>query len=203
MVVTYGIEIAKIPDDISECKAAIKKKYGIAPDAKLLLFNGALYHSTNYNALRIILEEIIPQLLARNFKYKIIVCGKGLPDFFNELKDYADLNVIYAGFVDDISVYFKAADVFLNPILSGGGVKTKAIEAIAMDCTVVSTELGAMGIKKEVCENKLRIVSEGEWQKFGDLIVSSSNDHHQTPAKFFEYYYWENIIRKALDFICC
>jgi glycosyltransferase involved in cell wall biosynthesis len=203
MVVTYGIEIAKIPDDISECKAAIKKKYGIAPDAKLLLFNGALYHSTNYNALRIILEEIIPQLLARNFKYKIIVCGKGLPDFFNELKDYADQNVIYAGFVDDISVYFKAADVFLNPILSGGGVKTKAIEAIAMDCTVVSTELGAMGIKKEVCENKLRIVSEGEWQKFGDLIVSSSNDHHQTPAKFFEYYYWENIIRKALDFICC
>jgi polysaccharide biosynthesis protein PslH len=203
IVVTYGTEIPKIPDDINECKAAIKKKYAIAPDEKILLFNGALYHSTNYDALRIILEEINPLLSETNFKYKIIVCGKGLPDFFKELKDYADQNVIYAGFVDDISLYFKAADIFLNPILSGGGVKTKAIEAIAMDCTVVSTELGAMGIKKEVCEDKLRIVNEGEWQKFTDLIISSSNDDHQTPAKFFEYYYWENIIRKALDFICC
>jgi polysaccharide biosynthesis protein PslH len=199
IVVTYGIEIQKIPDDINECKAAIKKKYAITPDEKILLFNGALYHSTNYDALKIILEEVNPLLSGTNFKYKIIVCGKGLPDFFNELKDYADQNVIYAGFVDDISLYFKAADVFLNPILSGGGVKTKAIEAIAMDCTVVSTELGAMGLKKEVCGNKLKVATEGEWKQFADLVMRSAAQSAHTPKEFYDYYYWESIVERVIN----
>lgn len=203
LAITYGIEYSGVPGDRAESRRQLNTLHRIDPAEKILLFNGALYHSTNYDALRIILDKINPLLLKQqNLKYKIVVCGKGLPDFFNELKDYADKNVIYAGFVDDINIYFKAADIFLNPILSGGGVKTKAIEAIAMNCTVISTELGAMGIKKEVCGDKLKIVAAGEWKTFGDLVISSSEDNHQTPVEFFEYYYWENIIRKAVNFIC-
>ena len=104
--------------------------------------------------------------MQQGLNYKILVCGKGLPDFFNDLKDYSDKNIIYAGFVDDISIYFKAADVFLNPIISGGGVKTKAIEAIAMDCTVISTEIGALGLIREACGNKLQIVAGPGLAKF-------------------------------------
>ncbi len=104
----------------------------------------------------------------KDFRYKILVCGKGLPYFFNDLKDYADKNIIYAGFVDDISAYFKAADIFLNPILSGGGVKTKAIEALAMNCTVISTELGAMGIEKKVCGRKAYCIKGRRVEKFRD-----------------------------------
>lgn len=199
LTVTYGIEHSKIPEDKQECRRIIRDKYSFDISDKILLFNGALYHSTNYDALKIILEEINPLLLTyHNFRYKIIVCGKGLPGFFNELKDYAARNVIYAGFVDDISIYFKAADIFMNPIMSGGGVKTKAIEAIAMDCTVVSTELGAMGIKREVCGNKLKVVKQGEWKLFSELIISSVNDHSHTPQEFFDYYYWESIISRAI-----
>ena len=202
LVVTYGIEIAGIPSDKAGIRNVIEQKHGINAVEKILLFNGALYHSTNYDALKIILDEINPLLIAsQHFKYKIVVCGKGLPDFFNDLKDYADKNVIYAGFVDDISVYFKAADIFLNPILSGGGVKTKAIEAIAMDCTVVSTELGAMGIKRDVCGNKLKVVKEGDWKMFSELVMLSENDQSHTPQEFFDYYYWERIIDRAIAFI--
>jgi polysaccharide biosynthesis protein PslH len=199
LTVTFGIELDKIPDDRASCRKIINDRYAIDNSSRILLFNGALYHSTNYDALTVILDKINPLLLAeKNFSYKILVCGKGLPGFFNELKDYADKNVIYAGFVDDISVYFKAADIFLNPILSGGGVKTKAIEAIAMDCTVVSTKLGAMGIKKEVCENKLRVVSEGEWELFSELVIQSANEGFHTPHEFFDYYYWESIIERVV-----
>lgn len=199
MAVTYGIEISKIPDDIEKCKKEIQQKHSISPDEKILLFNGALYHSTNYDALRIILEEINPLLLARpDFRYKIIVCGKGLPDFFDDLKDYADQHVIYAGFVDDISIYFKAADIFLNPILSGGGVKTKAIEAIAMNCTVISTELGAMGLKKDVCGEKLNVVPEGQWELFSELVLNFADNETNTPQEFFEHYYWGSIIKKVV-----
>lgn len=199
-VVTYGIEQSGIPEDIEESRKKIHELHGINNDEKILLFNGALYHSTNYDALRIILDQINPLLLLeRAFRYKIVVCGKGLPGSFNELKDYAGSNIIYAGFVDDISVYFKAADIFLNPILSGGGVKTKAIEALAMDCTVISTELGAMGIKKEVCGNKLKVVSEGEWKKFAGLIIASQHFAEHTPQIFFDHYYWRRIIKSVVS----
>ena len=202
ITVTFGIEQNQIPADLESSRKLISQKHAIDPGNKILLFNGALYHSTNYDALKIILDEINPLLLAtQNFNYKIIVCGKGLPDFFNDLKWYADKNVIYAGFVDDISLYFKAADIFLNPILSGGGVKTKAIEAIAMDCTVVSTELGAMGLKTDVCGEKLKVVQEGEWKLFAELVTQSANETARTPQEFFDYYYWESIIERALKFV--
>lgn len=200
--VTYGIEQDSSPnaDELNNCRSKIRALYDISADEKILLFNGALYHSTNYDALSVILEKINPLLLeAPSFKYKIIICGKGLPPFFNELKEYADKNIIYAGFVDDISVYFKTANIFLNPILSGGGVKTKAIEALAMDCTVISTELGAMGINHTICGSKLQIVKAGEWEKFSKLILAVANTNDKTPPEFFEYYYWGNIVKRALN----
>lgn len=199
MPVTYGIEQSALPLDMEKSRKKVEATHNIAPEVKILLFNGALYHHTNYDALRVILDQINPYLLTQSLNYKILVCGKGLPDFFNELRDYRDKHVIYAGFVDDISDYFKAADIFLNPILSGGGVKTKAIEALAMDCTVISTPLGAMGIKEEVCGDKLKIVNEGQWQEFGDQVILSMQENAQIPKSFFEYYYWEKIIGRVVS----
>lgn len=198
--VTYGIEQSGLPADLQQTREKISQKHGISPDEKILLFNGALYHSTNYDALSVILEKINPLLLEQDeVRYKILVCGKGLPDFFNELKEYKDRNIIYAGFVDDISEYFAAADIFLNPILSGGGVKTKAIEALAMDCAVVSTELGAMGIRREVCGNKLHVAAAGEWNRFAELIIACCRSDDHIPAGFFDYYYWGNIIERVIE----
>lgn len=200
MAVTYGIEQPALPVDLAESRRKIQQLHAIRDDEKILLFNGALYHSTNYDALRIILDEINPLLLKQSdFRYKIIVCGKGLPASFNELRDYSAKNVIYAGFVDDISLYFKAADVFLNPILSGGGIKTKAVEALAMNCSVVSTELGALGIQREVCGNKLHVVQEGEWDRFTSLVMQVANNSETIPDAFFSYYYWGNIAKKVAE----
>lgn len=198
-VVTYGIEISSIPSDLEESRRLVCEKHNIGHEEKILLFNGALYHSTNYDALKVILDQINPVLLnKKDFKYKIIVCGKGLPAFFNELKGYAEKNIIYAGFVDDVSIYFKAADIFLNPILSGGGVKTKAIEAIAMNCTVVSSQLGAMGIKREVCGNKLSVVPENAWDVFSELVINAAATQSETPKEFYQHYFWGNIISNVV-----
>jgi hypothetical protein len=199
--ITYGIETAAIPGDRAQARSTIASQYGIGNDEKILLFNGALYHHTNYDALSAILKYINPYLLQAGHRYKIIVCGKGLPAFFNELKEYSDRNIIYAGFVDDITLYFKAADIFLNPIISGGGVKTKAIEAISMNCTVVSTEIGAMGLKKQVCGNKLYVVDDNDWKNFADQVIACMGRSTDTPDAFFDYYYWGNIAKKVVGIL--
>jgi glycosyltransferase involved in cell wall biosynthesis len=199
MAVTYGIEQSAVPADIAESRRKLLTMHGLDDDCKILLFNGALYHATNYDALKVILDEVNPFLLSSGLKYRIFVCGKGLPDFFNDLRDYTEKNVIYAGFVEDIGLYFKAADIFLNPILSGGGIKTKAVEALAMNCTVISTPLGALGLNREVCGDKLKVVEAGDWQKFADDVVLCASHTSNIPAAFFEYYYWGNIIKNVVN----
>ena len=200
--VTYGIEIAGLPEDEKYAEALIRKQHNIDKSTMILLFNGALYHHTNYDALSVILDVINPFLLTnKDLSYKIIVCGKGLPAFFNNLDNYKDKNIIYAGFVDDINLYFKAADIFLNPIISGGGVKTKAIEAIAMNCTVVSTEIGALGLKREACGEKLLVSNDNDWSAFNRNLKLAFAARNNTPEAFFHHYYWGNISRKVVEIL--
>lgn len=197
--ITYGIEQLSFPHDLEDSKSEIRKRYQIKDDESIMLFNGALYHHTNYDALSVILEKINPVLIKSGIQYKILVCGKGLPQSFNELSAYRDKNIIYAGFVDDISDYFKAADIFLNPILSGGGVKTKAIEALAMNCTVISTEIGALGLKRAYCGNKLYVVADNDWEAFSRNVIESARGNEDIPRAFFDYYYWGNISKRVIE----
>jgi polysaccharide biosynthesis protein PslH len=199
--ITYGVETGSIPLDIETSRQQIRTLHSIQEDEKILLFNGSLFHHSNYDAVSVIVDKINPILLQRGVKYKIIICGKGLPSFFENLGAYANQNVIHAGFVDDIDLYFKAAHVFLNPILSGGGIKTKAVEAIAMNCTVVSTEFGALGLKRDACGDKLQVVEDNNWEAFANRVAEAMSTETQTPQAFYDYYYWGNIAAKVAGII--
>lgn len=201
-VLPYGITNRLNKEEIPEAQEVIRKKHHIPSDKKILLFNGALYHHTNYDALRIILEQINPILLQEHSdRYVIIVCGKGLPASFNELKQYSGRNVIYAGFVEDISLYFKAADIFLNPIMAGGGVKTKAIEAIGYNCTVISSPLGAMGIERGVCGEKLIVAENNNWKDFAEKVIFELGKQSDTPESFYDYYNWESVTENVIKIL--
>lgn len=201
-VVPFGIPICAYPEDKDESKKILCEKYGIDSDEKILLFNGLLNYKPNLDALKAILEYINTYLLQKAvIRYKILICGKGLPEEMNSLKAYADKNIIYAGFVDDIETYFKAADIFLNPVQSGGGIKTKMVEAIGLGTTVVSTESGASGIDKAVCGNKLVTAPDSDWRNFADAILNNVVIISETPKDFYKLYALENIIKTTLPLI--
>jgi glycosyltransferase involved in cell wall biosynthesis len=196
--VAFGIEISRYPDDKEKCRQIVKSKHTIADDEKILLFNGLLDYKPNLDALLVILDKINPLLLEHSsFIYKILICGKRLPAELNELKEYADKNIIYAGFVEDIEMYFKGADLFLNPVQSGGGIKTKMVEAIAFGTTVITTETGATGIHPNICGNKLIILSDNDWNAFAKAIIENANNNEITPSSYYEYYYWGSIVKKV------
>jgi glycosyltransferase involved in cell wall biosynthesis len=197
--VAFGVEISKYPVDKDSCKKELKTIHQVANDEKILLFNGLLDYKPNLDALLVILKEINPVLFQYpDFKYKIIICGKRLPAELSELKDYADRNIVYAGFVNDIETYFKGADLFLNPVQSGGGIKTKMVEAIAFGTTVITTETGAMGIHKDICGRKLIVVPDNTWKDFAEAIVKNADNVEITPASYYDYYYWGSIVKKIL-----
>jgi glycosyltransferase involved in cell wall biosynthesis len=94
-------------------------------------------------------------------------------------------------------MYFKAADIFLNPVQSGGGIKTKMVEAIGFGTTVIATAAGAKGIDKAVCGDKLIIVADSNWKEFADAVISIPDTTIRTQADFYDIYFWGNIIQNT------
>lgn len=200
VTVPFGIEIKKMPEDIEQMKHEVFSRHQVPAGCTLIFFNGAFNYSPNTDALTFILDKINPLLLQKKgFNYRIIICGKDLPAHFNELRQYGNSNIIYAGFVNDIMQYFKAADIFLNPITSGGGVKTKVVEAIAMGNTVISCETGSAGISRDACGPKLKVVADNDEEEFVKQILLSAREKAVTPQSYYNYYYWGNIIERISE----
>src|SRR5207253_1832471 len=124
-----------------------------------------------------ILFKINPLLNIPGSDYKIIICGKNLPAEMNELKEYADQNIIYAGFVDDISTYFKGSDIFINPVSDGGGIKTKLVEALGYGLNAVSTIIGSTGVNQDLCNGKLLLSGNDDWREFANNMKAAKEIH--------------------------
>jgi glycosyltransferase involved in cell wall biosynthesis len=198
LLVPYGIIQQKPPADKIICKEKVCQKHKLDATAPLLFFNGLLDYKPNLDALKAIIEKINPLLLQAGITYNILIAGKRLPAELNELKAYNGQHIFYAGFVDDIDAYTKAADVFLNPVLTGGGVKTKMIEALGLNTTVVATESGAAGVDKSVCGIQLKTVKDDDWKHFAEAVVKTiQQPKAETPPAFYELYYWGNVVKKV------
>jgi hypothetical protein len=89
----------------------------------------------------------------------------------------------------------------INPILSGGGVKTKAIDTLARNQTVISTQTGAEGIDAIVCGNNLQIAVNHDWSAFTDKIITQLNRDNRNSISddFYKTYYWPNIIDRLSE----
>ena len=201
--ITYGFELseAPAPADKRSAREQICKLHNIETMDKILLFNGTLGYKPNLYALDIILKKINPLLLADpDHKYKIVICGNKLPVAYNGLTNYKEKNIIYAGFVDDINLYFKGADIFINPVIDGGGIKTKVVEALGYDLSVISTKSGAIGIPGEITGEKMEIIADNDWETFAKMI-KTINTAETIPSSYFNHFYWGNIAGKAKNAI--
>lgn len=200
VIVPYGINEQSSPSDKFSFKQEICIKHNLNPELPLLFFNGLLDYMPNLEALDVILEKIHPIIRSKGFKCNILIAGKRLPATYNELKDYNKENIYYAGFVDDINAYTKAADILLNPVITGGGVKTKMIEALGMGTTVVSTQSGAIGVDRQSTGKKLLISANNDWSSFcQSIILSDKSIHEPTPEAFYKHFYWGNIVEHLIS----
>ena len=196
----YGIEQATLPlnDERYNAKKQIAELHHLATDETFILFNGTLNYKPNIEALQNILENINPLLLKTNMRYKILICGKGLAKEMNALSNYVNQHIVYCGFVDDIDLYFKGCDIFLNPMQDGGGVKTKLVEALGFGMKAVSSVNGAYGVDIESTGGRLKIVADKDWNAYQNAVVAMNeividNNH----SAFYAQYHWGNIAKKA------
>jgi glycosyltransferase involved in cell wall biosynthesis len=205
IVVTYGTEQGNPPveNEIDVARQQICSAHNIPKNEILLLYNGTLNYPPNMKGLDTILNTINPWLQEQNkYSFTTIICGSKLPDAYNKLEEYKNNKIVYAGLVEDIRAYFLACDIFINPITEGGGIKTKLVEALAVNRSAVSFANGAIGIPSETTGNKLIVVQDHDTIAFVKAIQVAVGSLKDTiPDTFYKHFYWENIAKKAALFI--
>jgi glycosyltransferase involved in cell wall biosynthesis len=113
---------------------------------KSLIWVGGMRYAYNSDAVNYFLDEIFPLIRSRIPDIKVFFIG-GSPTskLIKNSKSNPQIKVL--GYVDDIRRYMDQTSVFIAPIRSGSGTKIKVLNALALEKPVVTTSIGAEGIK--------------------------------------------------------
>ncbi|MDE2400457.1 MAG: glycosyltransferase [Burkholderiales bacterium] len=138
----------------------------LAGTSNTISFIGSFAHKPNIEAVRHFIENIFPLVLARVPDALFLVAGKNVP---TELTSLASDNIKFLGFVPDAAKFMQSSAVIAIPLLSGGGIKIKTLEALAAGCAVVSTPIGAEEIG---ASNEKHLLIADDPHQFAQHIVN-------------------------------
>ena len=108
-----------------------------------VLLMGNFAHAPNADGLRWLLAEVWPRVRAQCPQARLQLAGRHLPA---GLADDPAIGLEVLGFVDDVQSLLARAALSLVPYRFGGGIKIKALEAMAQGCPVVATRVGSEGL---------------------------------------------------------
>jgi glycosyltransferase involved in cell wall biosynthesis len=109
-------------------------------DPQTVLFVGNYDYMPNREAVDIIYRRILPRVIEEFPKAVFQFVGPNPP------KELNHPNILFTGYVNDISNYLQEASVVIVPVLHAAGMRTKIIESLACGKRVISTDIAATGI---------------------------------------------------------
>jgi glycosyltransferase involved in cell wall biosynthesis len=136
--------------------------------------------------------------IAKKIKNKdiLFIVAGSVGNSFKNLK-----NVLFTGYVDDISIYFKVADLAVNPMISGSGTNLKTLEYLACGIPTITTKVGARGL--EIENEKHAIISEIEdFHKWINILLENSDLYAKLEINgrelVIDMYDWKQITKKQV-----
>ena len=118
-----------------------------------------------------------------------------------DLDHYKLLNVKTYGFVENYDDIYKHADIVINPVLFGGGLKIKSVEALCHSLPLVTTTEGASGMSDGV--NKAMIVANNA-EDFLDALIALTLNYDlrcklsQNAYEYAQKHFSEDVAYKGL-----
>jgi glycosyltransferase involved in cell wall biosynthesis len=134
-----GPTVVAVPNPYPDAAAVDRS----GPRGRVLSFVASLTTVPNREAVRFLVEQVMPLVWRRDPSVQLRLVGRAGPDV-EALHRPPQVEVV--GFVDDLSDELRRADVALAPFLSGGGTRIKILESFHHRIPVVSTTVGAEGI---------------------------------------------------------
>ena len=136
-----------------------------------LFFLGALDWLPNREGMEWFLNHFLTDLTDGDLRVKFYVGGHNIPDSFD---DYQVLGKIFIqGEVDDALEFVNSKAIMIVPLLSGGGMRVKIVEGMAMEKCIITTSLGAEGLNYT---NGLNILIANDRDEFFDAIKHCIGD---------------------------
>jgi glycosyltransferase involved in cell wall biosynthesis len=135
----------------------------IPTERPVVLMVGNYRNFGNREGARLLAEKVVPAVVERSPDVIFRCVGKNFPE------DITHPNIQSAGFVNDLMDEYRRAHLIVAPIVNGGGIKIKAIEALACGKPLISTSKGLEGIDPDGLEN----LYEASIEDFADCIHSA------------------------------
>jgi glycosyltransferase involved in cell wall biosynthesis len=163
-----GVPVIDIPFGVN---VPVMEAHAAAEDDFPSLFSiGSMNWIPNQEGIRWFLDQVWPDVHAQFPRMKYYLAGREMPLWMKELKRE---NVMVLGEVDDAPSFMASRSVMIVPLFSGSGIRVKIIEGMAMGKTVISTAIGAEGIR---CTNRENILIADTPCEFFEMVSICAGD---------------------------
>jgi glycosyltransferase involved in cell wall biosynthesis len=117
-------------------------------DPNSILFLGSLDWRPNLDGVRLLLDRVFPEVRATRSSARLSLVGRNPPDWLRQMvRETAGIE-LFAD-VPDVRPFLAQCGVMVVPLRIGGGSRLKILEALASGLSVVSTRVGAEGLRLE------------------------------------------------------
>lgn len=131
--------------------AACNPHGAAATEPPTIVLVGNMTYPPNREAVEVASERIIGPVLAAMPEVRFRFVGVHPPDLARR-----EPRAEFTGFVDDVAPVLRSARLVIVPVLRGGGMRIKTVEALACGKTVIATEKGAEGVDRRA--TRLRVI---------------------------------------------
>lgn len=138
-----------------------------------IVFAGSLRWYPNQSGLMFFSREVWPLLKMRCPCIRFIVAGQKAPEFLVRWA-HSDPQIVFVPDPEDIRPWIARGAVFVCPIRDGGGSRLKLLDAMAMGKAIVTTEVGAEGLR--VTSGTHMMIAHMP-QHFADEVISLLRDN--------------------------
>ena len=159
------VPLAPAFDSSTKCLPAV------AP-GKNIVFVGAMFRDPNIEGVLWFLDKIWPEILQMEPTVHFYIVG-GDPPVYVQQRAAAENQVVVTGYVEDLAPWYKAAAVFVSPLLVAGGLLQKILDAMTMGIPVVATSPCNHGIS---AMPHVEIVIEDDPVNFAQAVVKLLKD---------------------------
>ena len=133
-----------------------------APRPRTVFMLGSLNWLPNLEGIDWFLREVWPQAHAELPELELHIAGSHPPASLTS-RPFGQDGVFVHGFVESSTAFMAQYELMLVPLLSGGGMRVKVVEGLAVGKAILSTTIGAEGIAAHDGENLLLRDTPAAW----------------------------------------